>query len=85
MTDWLAYSKFCIAIILFIYFEIYHGNSASAVAQIGAGSSMIEEQCCEGNTDNGISKPPPYIDEELLESFTELEIQAVTQWIHDEV
>lgn len=39
---------------------------------------MIEEQCREWNTDNGISKPPPYIDEALPERFTELEIQAVT-------
>jgi hypothetical protein len=38
---------------------------------------MIEEQCREWISDNGTSKPPPYIDDELLESFTELEIQAV--------
>ena len=37
---------------------------------------MIEEQCREWNTDNGISKPPPTIDKQLLENFTELEIQA---------
>jgi hypothetical protein len=67
-----------IAIILFVCFETYHGNSASAVAQIRAGSSMIEEKCRKWNTDNGALKPPPDIDDELLESFTELEIQVAT-------
>jgi hypothetical protein len=67
-----------IATILFICFEIYHGNSASAVAQIRAWSSMIEEHCLEWNTNNGVTRPPPSIDNDLLESFTELEIQAVT-------
>jgi hypothetical protein len=67
-----------IAAILFICFEIYHGNSALAVAQIRAGSSMIEEHCLEWNTNNGVTRPPPSIDNALLESFTELEIQAVT-------
>src|ERR1700730_12329209 len=59
-----------IAIILFICFEIYHRNSSSAVAQIRAGSSMIEEQCREWNTNNCVSRPPPSIDSELLESST---------------
>lgn len=65
-----------ISIILFVCFEIYHGNNISAVSQIRAGSFMIEERCREWNTNNGGSKPPPEIDGELLESFTELEIQA---------
>jgi hypothetical protein len=65
-----------IAISLFICFEIYHGNSASAVSQIQAASAMIEEQCRAWKMDNRASKPPPDIDDQLLESFTELEIQA---------
>jgi hypothetical protein len=67
-----------IATILFICFEIYHGNNASAVAQIRAGSPMIEEHCLKWNTNNGVTRPPPSIDNAPLESFTEPEIQTVT-------
>jgi hypothetical protein len=66
-----------ISMILFICFELYHGNSASAVAQIRAGSFLIEEQCRQWNMNNNVSQPPPSIDDELIESFTELEIQSV--------
>ncbi|KAE9373550.1 hypothetical protein N431DRAFT_504193 [Stipitochalara longipes BDJ] len=66
-----------IAISLFICFEIYHGNSDAAVSQIQTGSVMIEEQCRKWNKDNVTSKPPSSIDNQLLENFTELEIQAV--------
>lgn len=72
-----------ITIILFICFEIYHGNNASVIDQIRAGSILIENQCREWITDNGTSKPPPSIDDELLESFTELELQAVIQSGHN--
>lgn len=66
-----------IAIILFVCFETYHGNSASAVAQIRVASKLIEQKCHDWNTDSSFSRPPPDIDNELLERFTELEIQAV--------
>ena len=67
-----------IVIILFICFEIYHGNSFSAANQIRAGSAMIEEQCRKRNIENETSKPPPLIDDELLEAFAGLEIQSTT-------
>jgi hypothetical protein len=62
-----------IACLLFICFEIYHCNKASAVAQIKAISSLLKESC---------EQTPAKIydiDNELLESFQELEMQALIQ------
>jgi hypothetical protein len=67
-----------IACLLFTCFEIYHCNKGSAVAQIKAMSSLLEE--------NFQQTPPKIydIDDELLESFRELEMQALIQNCYDE-
>lgn len=65
-----------IACLLFICFEINHCNKQSAVAQIDTMSSLLEEQMSEQN----IYTPSiSAIDDELLESFRELEIQNLIQ------
>ncbi|KAN0089556.1 hypothetical protein V8E51_019816 [Hyaloscypha variabilis] len=61
------------ACLLFICFEIYHCNKTSAVAQITVMSSLLE-------TSSKHSHITIYdLDDELLESFRELEVQALVQ------
>ena len=62
-----------IACFLFICFEIYHFNKTSAVAQITAMSSLMR-------TNSQESHHTIYdLDDELSESFRELEVQALVQ------
>ncbi|KUJ16375.1 uncharacterized protein LY89DRAFT_719102 [Mollisia scopiformis] len=67
--------------LLFILFEVYHGNNESAAAQTHAGIKMMEEhskQRSEWTPSLGTIRPPP-IDREIVETFALLEIQA-TGW-----
>ncbi|PMD32010.1 hypothetical protein L207DRAFT_518889 [Hyaloscypha variabilis F] len=59
-----------IACIICVCFEIYHFNKNSAIAQIRAMSSLIEEQD---------PKALEEIDDEILDCFYELQIQALIQ------
>ncbi|KAE9365502.1 hypothetical protein N431DRAFT_488658, partial [Stipitochalara longipes BDJ] len=61
------------ACLLFICFEIYHCNKTSAVAQIKSMSSLLEASCQQ------TTSILHAVDDELLESFQELEVQALVQ------
>ncbi|KAN0121988.1 hypothetical protein V8E51_000314 [Hyaloscypha variabilis] len=61
-----------IGCLVFVAFEVYHRNTPSAVAQIESMSLLIEEQIREQNIYTPTSTT---IDNELLESFRDLEIQ----------
>ncbi|KAE9381976.1 hypothetical protein N431DRAFT_425527 [Stipitochalara longipes BDJ] len=61
-----------IACIVFVTFEVYHRNTPSAVAQIENMSSLIGEKLRDQNIYTPTSTA---IDNELLESFRDLEIQ----------
>ena len=61
-----------IACLLFICFEMYHFNKASAVAQIRAMNFLLEEQSRKRDVSDG-----PKVDTELEEAFQELETQSL--------
>lgn len=63
-----------IASLLFIYFEVYHCNKVSAVAQIETMSSLLEAQV---KNQDMYRQSIATIDDELLEPFRELEIQEL--------
>jgi hypothetical protein len=65
-----------IASLLFICFEVYHCNKVSAVAQIETMSSLLEAQV---KNQDMYRQSIATIDDELLESFRELEIQDLIQ------
>jgi hypothetical protein len=65
-----------IASLLLICFEVFHCNKVSAVAQIGTMSSLLEGQV---KSQDIYRQSTATIDDELLESFRELEIQDLIQ------
>jgi hypothetical protein len=68
-----------VACLVFIAFEIYHHNQKSAVGQIETMSALIEEQISEQNI---YTRSITAIDDELLESFRELEVQNLVNNIY---
>lgn len=67
--------------LLFICFETYHGNSDSASAQVYAGLEVMDQYSRQRKLE--VVKPntliPPPIDDDIVEMFSMLEIQA-TSW-----
>ena len=65
-----------IASLVFICFEVHHCNKVSAVAQIETMSSLLEAQV---KSQDMCRQSIATIDDEILESFRELEIQDLIQ------
>jgi hypothetical protein len=68
-----------VACLVFIAFEIYHRNQKSAVGQIETMSALIEEEISEQNI---YTRSIAAIDDELLESFPELEVQNLVNNVY---
>jgi hypothetical protein len=68
-----------VACLLFVLFEVYHGNNESAAMQTYAGIRMMEEytqQRSEWTSSLGTIRPTP-IDQEIVEEFALLKIQVM--------
>ena len=69
-----------IASVLIICFEAYHGNYDSALTQFSTGQKVLDEWTAKQNdvVDDGFSSPAPHdIEDELIRTFHNLEIQAM--------
>jgi len=69
-----------IASILLITFETYHGNHATALAQIESSIQLLENWTTMTKKSNGerLSSPAPdIVDDELVQAFDRLEVEGV--------
>lgn len=70
-----------IATILIVCFEAYHGNYEAALGQFRSGQQVLDEWKATHKhlLGDGISSPAPHVvEDEVIRTFTQLEIQVIT-------